>query len=155
WQPESLLGASFQLSFAAVAALIAAYEAPGVRERLRRAGDDGPIRRAGLYVAGIAATTLIASIATAPLGAFHFQTVPTYGVLANPIAVPVTTFWVMPAGMLSLLLMPVGLDAWTVPLTTAGVKVVLWTARVVANLPGASLGVGLLPHSALVLFGLG
>ncbi|MEE9545598.1 MAG: ComEC/Rec2 family competence protein, partial [Rhodospirillales bacterium] len=63
--PESLLGASFQLSFAAVTALIAAYEV--VRDR-RRFGNKGPPkwpRTALLYVAGVALTTVIAETATA------------------------------------------------------------------------------------------
>jgi competence protein ComEC len=108
--------------------------------------------RALRYVIGVAATTVIAGGATAPLGAYHFQAIPTYGVLANLIAVPITSFWVMPAGLLTLLAMPLGLDAWTVPLMAAGVEAVLATARWTAALPGASLSVGLLPASTLVLF---
>ena len=72
-----------------------------------------PSRAAGAilrYLLGVSATTLVASTATAPLAAFHFQTVPTYGVLANLVAVPLTSFVVMPAGMIGLLLMPLGLD---------------------------------------------
>jgi competence protein ComEC len=155
WRPESLLGASFQLSFAAVGALIAVYESRGVRERLRAPAEAGWLRRTMIYVAGVAATTLIAGTATAPLGAFHFQTIPTYGLIANLVAVPVTTFWIMPAGLLSLLLMPVGLDGWTLPLMGAGVEILLWTARTVAGLPGASVSIGLLPTASLLLFGAG
>ncbi len=154
-RPESILGASFQLSFAAVTALIAVYEAPAVRDRLRTTAADDPLRRAAAYLIGVAATTLIASTATTPFAAFHFQTVPTYGVFANLLAVPVTAFWIMPAGLLSVLAMPAGLDAWTVPVMAAGIDVVLWIAHVAARLPGASLALSVLPTAFLALVALG
>lgn len=154
-RPESILGASFQLSFAAVTALIAVYETPAVRARLRATAADDPLRRVGAYVLGVAATTLIASVATTPFAAFHFQTVPTYGVLANLLAVPVTAFWIMPAGLLSVLAMPLGLDAWTVPVMAAGINVVLWIAHAAASLPGAALALSILPTAFLALVALG
>lgn len=148
-RPEAVLGASFQLSFAAVLALIAFHEA-------RRRGaeeEDGPEPRPAWlrYLAGVCLTTLIASAATTPLAAFHFQTVPTYGVAANLIAVPLTSFVVMPAGLLGLLLMPLGLDAPAFAVMTLGVEGVLATAHAVAALPGALLLVTRWPTAALVL----
>ena len=155
WHPEAVLGASFQLSFAAVMALMAVYECRAVRERLRGSEDDSMVRRIARYGIGVTATTLIASTATAPLGAFHFQTIPTYGVLANLLAVPVTSFWIMPFGMLSVLLMPLGLDGWVIPAMAWGVDVLLLIARLAAELPGASLTVGLKPTGSLALVALG
>ncbi len=71
--PESLLGASFQLSFAAVTALIAGYEV--VRGRRRLGGDGPPViwRRILFYVGGVALTTLIAGAVTAPFAVYHFK----------------------------------------------------------------------------------
>lgn len=154
-RPESVLGASFQLSFAAVTALIAVYEAPAVRERLRSLRADSPSIRAASYLGGVTATTVIAGLATAPFGAFHFQTVPTYGVLANLFAVPVTSFWIMPAGLATLVLMPLGLDGWSMPVMASGIAVLLWIAHAAAALPGAAVTVGLMPTTALVLVGFG
>ena len=104
-----MLGASFQLSFAAVLALMVVYEGwrGGGPTRAARAGRLAPVWH---YLLGVCVTTLVASAATTPLAAFHFQTIPTYGVLANLVAVPLTSFVVMPAGMSGLLLMPLG---WT------------------------------------------
>ena len=96
--PESLLGASFQMSFAAVIALIAAYEV--LRERLvtwRAAG--GWWRRPGIYLTGIALTTLIAGSATAPFVLYHFNRFAGYGLVANLVAVPLTALWIMPWAM--------------------------------------------------------
>lgn len=155
WHPEALLGASFQLSFGAVLALVAVYESRGVRERLRGKEGDRLVWRIARYGIGVTATTLIASTATAPFGAYHFQTVPTYGVLANLLAVPVTSFWIMPLGMLSVLAMPLGLDAWCIPAMALGVDALLAIARLTAALPGASVTFGLMPVASLTLVALG
>ena len=105
-QPESLLGASFQMSFGAVVALIAVYETGAAK---RPAGAGGLDWRLLLYVAGIALTTLVASAATTPFSIYHFSRFPTYGIVTNLIAVPLTAVWIMPLGMLGLLLIPFGL----------------------------------------------
>ena len=94
-RPESLLGASFQLSFAAVLALVAGYEALGPRLRVWY-GESGAARRVLLYVGGVALTTVIAGLATAPFALFHFNRVVVYSLAANLVAVPLTALWVMP-----------------------------------------------------------
>jgi competence protein ComEC len=85
------------------------------------------------------------------LAAFHFQTIPTCGVLANLLAVPLTSFLVMPAGMAGLLLMPLGLEGPFLHLMAWGCEGVLAIARRVATLPGASILVNQWPSSALGL----
>ena len=103
------------------------------------------------YFVGVSVTTLVASAATTPLAAFHFQTIPTYGVLANLLAVPLTSFLVMPAGMVGMLLMPLGLEGPFFHVMTWGCEGVLATARTVAGLPGASILVTQWPGSGLAL----
>ena len=124
-RPESVLGASFQLSFAAVLALMVVYEGWRGIERADKGGPPGLLAPIWHYLLGVCVTTLVASAATTPLAAFHFQTIPTYGVLANLLAVPLTSFLVMPAGMLGLLLMPFGLDGPAFQVMAWGVKAVL------------------------------
>ncbi len=70
--PESVLGASFQMSFAAVIALIAAYESTRGWVRAQRA-KGGFWRKTSLYLGGMVLTTLVAAVATAPFAAFHFN----------------------------------------------------------------------------------
>lgn len=147
-RPEAVLGASFQLSFAAVLALIAVWERIG---RGGRTGEPGLVARLARYPLGVAATTLVASLATTPLAAFHFQTVPTYGVLANLLAVPLTTFWIMPAGLLGLSAMPFGLDGPPIRLMGAGIDLLLAIAHTAARLPGAALAVPAWPAAVLPL----
>ena len=135
-RPEALLGASFQMSFAAVIALVAAYEYAGQRFRVSY-GRGGFPRRLTVYLGSIASTSVIATIATAPLVLFHFNQIAAYGLLANMVAVPLTAAWVMPFGVLTLLAMPFGLDG--LPLTAMGwgIDLILWTAQTIASWPGA------------------
>ena len=153
-RPESVLGASFQLSFAAVLGLIAIYEAWRQPDPDR----DAPSPRlagARRYLAGVCLTTLIASGATTPFAAFHFQTIPTYGVVANLVAVPLTSFIVMPAGLIGMLLLPLGWDGPAFALMALGVEGVLLTARAVAELPGALVRVTQWPMAGLALLAAG
>ena len=151
-QPESLLGASFQMSFAAVVALIAVYET-GVGRRPDGAG--GLDWRLALYVGGVALTTLVASLATAPLAIFHFGRLPTYGTVANLIAVPLTAFWIMPLGLLGLILMPLGGGGICFALMGQGIELVLAVAATVATWPGAAVLVARPPTEALIAVVLG
>ena len=61
----------------------------------------------------------------------------------------------MPAGMLGLLLMPLGLDGPFFHLMTWGCEGVLWIARRTADLPGASVLVRQWPGTALALLAVG
>ena len=56
------------------------------------------------------ATTLIASVATGAFAAYHFNRLSLLGVVANLLGVPLTGFWIMPWGLLAMLLMPFGLE---------------------------------------------
>lgn len=141
-QPEELMGPSFQLSFAAVVALIAFYEAFGRRlADFGRAG--GWPGRIALYLVGVALTTLVAGAATGLIGAYHFNRVAQYSLIANMMAIPLTGFWIMPAAVLSVLAMPFGLEAWPLWLMGQGVTALLWVADTTAHWPGA---VGSLPQ---------
>ena len=148
FRPESLLGASFQLSFAAVTALIAGYEAFRAR---RRPGPRGPwslARRIGLYLGGVASTTVIAGIATGPFAIYHFNRLAAYGLAANLGAVPLTALWIMPWAVIAFLLMPFGLERLALIPMAWGIDAVLAIAGTVAAWPGA---VSLLP--AMPTFG--
>jgi competence protein ComEC len=144
-QPESLVGASFQMSFAAVVALIAVYETGAAKRR--SGGLDG---RLLLYVAGCALTTVVASAATTPFSIYHFSRFSTYGIVANLIAVPLSAIWIMPLGMLGLLLIPFGLADICFVLMAQGIEIIIAVAAFVAELPGAALDVAKPPLVALL-----
>ncbi len=153
--PESVANASFQMSFAAVVALIAGFEV--LAEPLRRLRGERPglARRASHYFLGIALSTILASIATLPFGLYHFNRAVNYALLANMIGVPITGLVVMPAAILGLVAMPFGLEAWPLRLMGWGISVVDAIAHWVAQLPGAVTSTGAIPVAALAFAVLG
>ncbi len=149
--PSAVAGPSFQLSFAAVLALIAGYQAATpVLRRLR--GDGGWGRTVAHHMVTLALTSLLAGTACLPFIAYHFGAVQPYFVLANLVAVPLTAMWVMPLGLLALPLMPLGLEWPVVRLMGAGLGVILRLARAIAALPAATLPTPGMPGLALGLF---
>ena len=79
--PENLMNVSFQMSFAAVTALVAVYEFSVLR---RLAGTRaGRAKRVSLYFLAVLLTTLVAGLATAPFALYHFNQIALYGMLAN------------------------------------------------------------------------
>lgn len=152
--PEVLLGASFQLSFAAVVTLIAVYEA--LRgSRWLHARDGGMVQSVVRYGAGVALTTLVAGLATAAFAAFHFNRVADYSLAANLVAVPLTALWIMPWGVLAFALMPLGLEGLALAPMGWGIEGVLMVATTVAGWPGSQSMVPAFPTWGLVLFTLG
>ena len=154
WNPVAVTGPSFQMSFAAVLALIAGWEVlHPLLERLR--GEGELWRRALMAFLGLVLTSLLAGLATTPFGLHHFGRLQLYGVLANAIAVPITSVVVMPAGLLAVLLMPFRAEALALVPMGWGTELVLWTARSVAALPGSTATATPIPAWGLLLFSLG
>ena len=156
-QPESLLGPSFQMSFAAAIALVSAYEAVSETRLFRRQGTESwrPGRGILLYVGGVAFTTVIASFATAPFVLYHFNQVAKFGLAANLVAVPVTALWVMPAAMSSFLLLPFGLEHLALTPMGWGTEVVIRAADAVGGLPNATQVLPSAPPWALAVLAVG
>ena len=152
--PEAVTGPSFQMSFSAVACLIAFYEAmrPTLSSWHR---DAGGMRRIGLYVLGLASTTMVTTIATAPFTIYHFNRFPIYSVVANAIAVPIAGLWVMPWAILSCLLMPVGLEKLALVPMSWGIDLISWVGHGVTSWPGAIVHAPSLSVLGLMLVGLG
>ncbi len=151
--PYEVPGVSFQMSFSAVLALIAGYEA--LRPWLRRLHGRGWRRRFTAHVTALALTSALAGTASAPFGAYHFGHAQAYFILANMAAVPLTALWVMPAGLIGLALMPIHLDALAFVPMGWGVDVILWVAHTVASLPAATFEVPHIPLWGLCTFSLG
>jgi len=152
--PESLLSPGFQMSFAAVTALISAYEALALRRR-ETWQDRHWGTRFGYYVAGVALTSVIAMVATAPFAAFHFNRLAAFGLVANLVAVPLTAFWIMPWALVAMLLMPLGLEGLGLQPMGWGLSLLLTVAKEVASWPNAVLSVGAMPASAVVSIAFG
>ncbi len=151
--PQEVPDVSFQMSFSAVLALIAGYEA--LRPLLRRLHGSGRWRRFVSHVSALALTSALAGSASAPYAAYHFGHVQVYFVLANMVAVPLTALLVMPAGLISLFLMPLHLEALALVPMGWGAQAILWVARTTAALPAATFEVPHIPLWGLCIFSLG
>jgi competence protein ComEC len=143
-RPQDIAEPGFQMSFAAVAALIAVAEWEQGRERIRPRG--------ALYrrVHGIAMTSLVGSLATLPFALFHFGRATHYAVLGNLFAMPVMGLWVMPAAALSVVLMPFGLESAPLHLLGLGIQTMVAIGTWVAGLPGAVTLAPAMPMAALL-----
>ncbi|WP_269929486.1 ComEC/Rec2 family competence protein [Aminobacter sp. HY435] len=112
--PHEVVGPSFQMSFAATAALVGAYawwsERPVESSVVQRSMASAVTRRMLALVVGLVATSLIAGLATSIFGAWHFQRVSPLSLLANLAVMPIVSILVMPFAVAAGLLMPLGLD---------------------------------------------
>lgn len=160
--PESLLGPSFQMSFAATLALIAVYGALSTstvmwrwRLRLRR-GQMGPGRLSWAFrpltlVGGIALTSLIAGLATAPFAAYHFSVSNPLGLIGNVLALPLVSLIIMPAGLLALLLTPFALEGVPLAVMGFGIDQVMVVARWVSAIDASRVAIPAITPQTLVL----
>ena len=105
--------------------------------------------------------SLIAGLATTPYAAYHFHRLAPYGVIANLLAMPVVSAWVMPMGILGVVAIPFGFDAFFWRQMGYGIEWMDTVALWVASLPGAfgrvtSFGTGplLLATAGLLVIGL-
>ena len=147
--PHELTGVSFQMSFSAVAALIAGYEV--LRPVFAWAANGSLGRRVLLHLAGLALTSALAGTASAPFAAYHFGQVQIYFVLANLLAVPLTASWIMPWGLAALGLMPLGLEHLALLPMGWGIGAILSIGRAVSSWPAASFAVPHIPTVGLLL----
>nr|WP_150290317.1 ComEC/Rec2 family competence protein [Sphingobium estronivorans] len=134
--PEALVGPSFQMSFAAVTALVALGEHPRFRAFIAVREEAG-WRRMGRHLGALLATGLVVELVLAPIAIFHFHKAGMLGSIANLVAIPLTTFVVMPFEALALSFDLVG---WGAPfwwLTARALDLLLLVAHGVASSPWA------------------
>ena len=151
--PESLISVGFQMSFAAVAALVAVYQAwqnirPAYTQR-------GVVRRVADFISSLSVTSLVAGFATGGFALFHFNRFAKYGFVGNLLAMPLFSLFVMPLAVVSLLLMPFGLEEGPLYLMSKALEPILLAADWVASWPGAMIYIGAAPNWVLPAYSLG
>jgi competence protein ComEC len=170
-EPEAIMGASFQLSFAAVAALVAVYEARmAAAERSR----EPPLRRASRPVEGehkriaweamtlhlrrgplgLLFATFCATSATASFMAYNFHELSPYVLIGNPLTLAVIEIFAVPGALIGAALYPLGLDAWIWRYVGLGIEGIMWAARTVGSWPGATIHLPAFAPWAIVFLGL-
>jgi competence protein ComEC len=155
-EPEALLGASFQLSFAAVAALVAVFESRvSARRRVntsRNAPQSGTeaeaearslaenlVERSRHGVFGALFATFCATSATASFMAYDFHELSPYVLIGNPLTLAMIEFFAVPAALVGALLYPFGLDSLVWTYLGAGINLIMTLASWIGSAPGASI----------------
>jgi len=157
--PSNALEPSFLMSYLAVIALVASYDL----WRLAQARRPPPKKEDGIvahglvaalrHVEGLAFSSLIAGLATAPVIAGIFYRGAPYSILANMIVLPVTGILIMPAAVFAALLMPFGLDALPLWAMGQGIDFMVAVGRWVSSFPGGAGFIGL-PHPWMMPLGI-
>jgi len=140
FRPESLFGAGFQMSFAAVAALVSGYDATRGFWRAR-AQRRGIMARLMTGLMATTMTSVLAGAATAPFAAYHFNRIVVWGLPANLLATPLMGLWIMPCVILAAILLPVGLEGLALTALGLGIGFILDVAVRFGGLNGAVAGV--------------
>jgi competence protein ComEC len=148
--PEALAGPSFQLSFAAVATIILLHDSR-LMQRLTLRRDETLPLKLGRFVFSLLATGVAIELILAPIALFHFHKSGLYGALANIVAIPLTTFFVMPLQILALIFDQIGIGGPLWWLAGQGVAVIMMMAYGVSEAPGSVL---MLPSMPVWAFGL-
>jgi competence protein ComEC len=153
FEPEAILGASFQLSFAAVAALVAVYESRLDTRREAQLADPfglskpppatGALNRLLNWIAHEPSHMLLATVcatsATASFMAYHFHELSPYVLIGNPLTLAIIEFFAVPGALIGTALYPLGLDAPVWLFVGLGIKLALWVASFIAAAPGATV----------------
>lgn len=144
--PGALFEASFQLSFAAVIAIVAGGRP--LRDLLDAAAEHSLWRLTHPRLLGVArgavlsqGVTTLALLATAPLTLYHFQQLSLVGLISNFFVVPLTGFAAVGSGLAGVLLTPAlpGIGACLLAVCCAFLTAGDWLTAWFANLPGADL----------------
>jgi competence protein ComEC len=168
-EPETLLGPSFQMSFAAVAAMIAVYERlppsadrPAQFSTSQETVSEPPKSTSGRifgrfvrYAKILAITTLIAQAATGPFAAFHFQQFQTWGLIGNTLTLPLVELVAMPIALGAVLALPFGADEIFWQAMGLSMEGMLGFAEMVASWPYAVQALPAIPVLSLLCLSIG
>jgi competence protein ComEC len=152
--PEALVGPSFQMSFGAVTALVALAEHPRFR-RFAAARDEGIMRKGARMLAVTLATGIVVELVLMPIALFHFHKAGMLGALANILAIPLTTFVVMPLEALALSFDLIGLGAPFWWLTARAIDLLLLIAYSVSASPWSTMLAPPMDRGVFALVGAG
>lgn len=151
--PESVVDAGFQMSFAATAALIAAFERPAdnppppIAPGMLLGGLDASWR----LLSGMLVASLVAGIATDVFAIYHFQRVAIYGLASNLASTPLISFVIAPAAVLAAVLAPFGLAEGPLAVMAGALDMVAAVGRVFADRPEAVRPLPVAPEEAFLI----
>ncbi len=153
--PDSLMSPSFQMSFAAVTALVAGYKV--LHQPLTRWRTESPSRgrKFLFYLLGISLSTVLATVATTPYIIYTFNRLTLHAIPANLITIPLLSFVIMPLLILFLLSFKIGLSSLIVLPLKYALKAMIEIASQVSSWPGSVVLIPTLSPWALATFTIG
>ncbi len=150
-RPEALLGPSFQLSFAAVIGIVALYESPVGRWLTTPGEDERWPRKLVRHGLSLLVSGIVAELTLSSIGLFHFNRAGLYGVFANLLAIPLTSFVIMPLLILALAADTIGLGHLVYPAVGWSMRLLIDLAETTAAWPGSVVRAPAMP---LLAYGL-
>lgn len=139
--PESVLDASFQMSFAATMALVALFELLSRAPHAPVLPTPGPIigfmQWSTKAVGAVLLISLVAGVATDPFAIYHFQRFSLYALPANLLAEPILSFLVAPAAIAAAALAPFGLADAPLQVMSSGLDLIAAIGQTFGERPEA------------------
>lgn len=140
FQPEAVTQPGFQMSFAATAALVALAEAwPRPPKEINTPWPIRTVQAIGVWTAASIGASFVAGLATGPFAMQHFNRVSTFGLAANLLTAPITSFLMMPSLAIGAVLAPLGLGGPFLSAAGLAIDTMNMIAAWVARLPGSQV----------------
>ncbi|MBQ7633535.1 MAG: ComEC/Rec2 family competence protein [Alphaproteobacteria bacterium] len=149
--PQALISIGFQMSFAAVYALVSFYESYKRRPYQKR----GIFSTIWLYLSGVVICDFVASLATAPFALYHFHRLALYTSLGNLLAGPLIGLYLLPVMLMCLTALPLHLAFYPLKLLGVGLNLLNQITDWVAHLPHSVWQTDALPFWGFMLIVLG
>jgi competence protein ComEC len=156
FEPEAVTEPGFQMSFAATTALVALAEAwPRPPKEIQVPWQIRSIQALGVWLAASLGASFVAGLATGPFAMQHFNRVSIFGLGANLLVAPISSFLMMPALAVGAVLAPLGLGAWPLSVADLAIDTMNRIAFAAAGLPNSQITVASAPGWTLAAAFLG
>lgn len=143
FNPYSLLTASFQMSFVAVAVIITIIRKDEINKKNSKQFNLNTSNlffvRFFQYIFQLLRMSFWISLAITPITLYHFNQASLYGIFANLLAIPITSFLVMPAALMGVLLSTIHWESIPFIIMGKGIHWILDIADFIAQLSYATL----------------
>lgn len=136
-EPKNIFSVSFLLSFLAVISLISFFSLPFVARNFNHFAKEHFLKKTFLVLGGNLISTIVAGSSTAFIGAYYFGGYSTYSMFANLVAVPITTFIIMPFGILTLIFANFNLEWLFGLITSFGLQMLYFIAKFFTQIPNS------------------
>jgi competence protein ComEC len=136
--PSYCLLPGFQLSFLSVLALIAGYKNNGLKSSTLPPF----LAKIKNHLISNFYSSMLIGVSTAPIVIYHFFKVANYSPLANIIAVPITTFVLMPCAFAFFLVMPFGGEYYLLKFMAYFTDFISAIAGFIENLEYSTINIG-------------